>query len=79
MIMSESEILATKCFQVIGNVIIMPTVDSDSKGNDRIRKLYPLVDEEKTPLPRGWNPKDKGQFIGISQNGRRVSYRGGLS
>lgn len=62
---------------IFGNVIVMPSVDSD-KGSDRFRKLYPLVDEEKTPLPHGWNPKDKGQFIGISQNGRRVSYRGGL-
>ena len=61
---------------VFDNVVVMPSVDSD-KGNDRIRKLYPLVDEDKTPLPRGWNPKDKGPYIGISQNGRRVSYRGG--
>ncbi|CAL1533620.1 unnamed protein product [Lymnaea stagnalis] len=43
---------------------------------DRLKQLYPAVDEEETPLPRSWSPKDKFNFIGLGQNNLRVHYKG---
>lgn len=43
---------------------------------DRLKMLYPMVDEEETPLPRSWSPKDKYNYIGLSQNNLRVHYKG---
>lgn len=43
---------------------------------DRLKKLYPAVNEEKTPLPRAWSPKEKYNLIGLSQNNLRVHYKG---
>ena len=43
---------------------------------DRIKELYPLVNEAETPLPRSWSPKDKFNFIGLSQNNLKVHYKG---
>ncbi|XP_047000960.1 ran-binding protein 9 [Schistocerca americana] len=43
---------------------------------DRIKCLYPMVNEEETPLPRSWSPKDKYNYIGLSQNNLRVHYKG---
>jgi len=31
-----------------------------------------MVNEEETPLPRSWSPKDKFNFIGLSLNNLRV-------
>ena len=45
-------------------------------GNDRLKSLYPMVNEEETPLPRSWSPKDKFNYIGLSQNNLRVHYKG---
>uniref|UniRef100_A0A671L5V1 Ran-binding protein 9-like n=1 Tax=Sinocyclocheilus anshuiensis TaxID=1608454 RepID=A0A671L5V1_9TELE len=44
--------------------------------NQRLRRLYPAVNEEETPLPRSWSPKDKFSYIGLSQNNLRVHYKG---
>ncbi|KAL8182472.1 UNVERIFIED_CONTAM: Ran-binding protein 9 [Gekko kuhli] len=44
----------------------------------RLRRLYPAVDEQETPLPRSWSPKDKFSYIGLSQNNLRVHYKGNL-
>ncbi|KAF3854404.1 hypothetical protein F7725_022459 [Dissostichus mawsoni] len=44
--------------------------------NDRLKRLYPAVNEEETPLPRSWSPKDKYSYIGLSQNNLRVHYKG---
>ncbi|XP_050396558.1 ran-binding protein 9 isoform X1 [Patella vulgata] len=44
--------------------------------DDRLKRLYPAVREEETPLPRSWSPKDKYNFIGLSQNNLRVHYKG---
>ncbi|XP_005096797.1 ran-binding protein 9 [Aplysia californica] len=54
---------------------------SDSSGSgddstDRLKQLYPALDEDETPLPRSWSPKDKFSFIGLSQNNLRVHYKG---
>ncbi len=43
---------------------------------DRIKQLYPFVDEKKTPLPRCWNNADKYALINISNDNLRVTYRG---
>ncbi|XP_076060828.1 ran-binding protein M isoform X2 [Oratosquilla oratoria] len=43
---------------------------------DPIKALYPMVNEEETPLPRCWSSKDKFSFIGLSQNNLRVHYKG---
>lgn len=43
---------------------------------DRLRLLYPMVNEDETPLPRSWSPKDKYNYIGLSQNNLRVHYKG---
>uniref|UniRef100_A0A4W4DNK6 B30.2/SPRY domain-containing protein n=1 Tax=Electrophorus electricus TaxID=8005 RepID=A0A4W4DNK6_ELEEL len=44
--------------------------------NQRLRRLYPAVNEQETPLPRSWSPKDKFSYIGLSQNNLRVHYKG---
>lgn len=48
----------------------------DSKCVDRLKLLYPAVNENETPLPRSWSPKDKYNYIGLSQNNLRVHYKG---
>ena len=44
--------------------------------SDRLKCLYPSVNEEETALPRSWSPKDKYNFIGLSQHNLRVHYKG---
>ncbi|XP_019960457.1 ran-binding protein 10 isoform X4 [Paralichthys olivaceus] len=44
--------------------------------SERLKRLYPAVNEEETPLPRSWSPKDKYSYIGLSQNNLRVHYKG---
>lgn len=46
------------------------------QGEDRLKSLYPMVDEDDTPLPRSWNSKDKFTNLGLSQNNIRVHYKG---
>lgn len=46
---------------------------------DPLKKLYPAVNEEKTPLPRAWSAKEKFSYIGLSQNNLRVHYKGKIS
>lgn len=49
----------------------------ETKGTgDRLNELYPKVDEVKTPLPRGWSPKDKFAYLGLTHNNLRVHYKG---
>ncbi|XP_030759134.1 ran-binding protein 9 isoform X2 [Sitophilus oryzae] len=43
---------------------------------DRLKKLYPAVNEDRTPLPRAWSPKEKYGYIGLSQGNLRVHYKG---
>ncbi|KAM4643411.1 ran-binding protein 10-like isoform 2-T2 [Amazona ochrocephala] len=40
------------------------------------RRLYPVVNQEETPLPRSWSLKDKCNYIGLSQDNLRVHYKG---
>ncbi|KAM9807952.1 ran-binding protein 10 [Neosynchiropus ocellatus] len=60
---------------------IVPTGDhafhfQEHELNERLKRLYPAVNEEETPLPRSWSPKDKYSYIGLSQNNLRVHYKG---
>uniref|UniRef100_A0AAR2JGE2 B30.2/SPRY domain-containing protein n=1 Tax=Pygocentrus nattereri TaxID=42514 RepID=A0AAR2JGE2_PYGNA len=50
--------------------------DQEQELNERLKRLYPAVNEEETPLPRSWSPKDKYSYIGLSQNNLRVHYKG---
>uniref|UniRef100_A0ABD2WAN5 Ran-binding protein 9 n=1 Tax=Trichogramma kaykai TaxID=54128 RepID=A0ABD2WAN5_9HYME len=43
---------------------------------DRLKMLYPMVNEDDTPLPKSWSSKDKYNYIGLSQNNLRVHYKG---
>lgn len=59
----------------------LPLVDpvfnyQEHELNERLKRLYPAVNEEETPLPRSWSPKDKYSYIGLSQNNLRVHYKG---
>uniref|UniRef100_A0A914WF27 Ran-binding protein 10 n=1 Tax=Plectus sambesii TaxID=2011161 RepID=A0A914WF27_9BILA len=44
--------------------------------DDPIKKLYPFVDETKTPLPRFWNNGDKYNYLIVTNQNLRVTYRG---
>ena len=35
--------------------------------DERLKILYPMVNEDETPLPRCWSFKDKFNYIGLSQ------------
>ncbi|KAK7114787.1 ran-binding protein 9-like isoform X3 [Littorina saxatilis] len=53
------------------------TLNSNSLDpSDPLKQLYPAVNEDDTPLPRSWSPKDKFNFIGLSLNNLRVHYKG---
>lgn len=47
-----------------------------SKAVNRIKSLYPNVNENESPLPRSWSSKDKCVSIGLTQNNLRVLYKG---
>ncbi|KAL8570489.1 Ran-binding protein 10 [Nucella lapillus] len=49
---------------------------NSSDTSDTLKQLYPAVNEDETPLPRSWSPKDKYNFIGLSTNNLRVHYKG---
>uniref|UniRef100_A0A2L2Y2S2 Ran-binding protein 9 n=2 Tax=Parasteatoda tepidariorum TaxID=114398 RepID=A0A2L2Y2S2_PARTP len=53
-----------------------PQITSITHQTDRLKTLYPMVNENETPLPRSWSPKDKFTYIGLSQNNLRVHYKG---
>uniref|UniRef100_A0A1A9X3G9 Ran-binding proteins 9/10 homolog n=1 Tax=Glossina brevipalpis TaxID=37001 RepID=A0A1A9X3G9_9MUSC len=46
---------------------------------DRLKLLYPNVNEAETPLPRCWSSHDKCVTIGLSQNNLRVQYKAGAA
>jgi hypothetical protein len=52
------------------------TTSTSKEPDDRLKKLYPAVNEEETPLPRSWSAKDKFNYLGLSQNNLRVHYKG---
>ncbi|XP_023564071.1 ran-binding protein 10-like isoform X1 [Octodon degus] len=44
--------------------------------SQRLQHLYPAVNQHETPLPHSWSPKDKYNYIGLSQGNLRVHYKG---
>jgi hypothetical protein len=46
------------------------------KSIDRLKLLYPNVDEDKSPIPRQWSSLDKCSYLGLNQNNLRVHYKG---
>ncbi|XP_062849919.1 ran-binding protein 9 isoform X2 [Trichomycterus rosablanca] len=50
--------------------------EQEKELDQRLRRLYPAVNEQETPLPKSWSPKDKFSYIGLSQNNLRVHYKG---
>ena len=50
-------------------------MEAKSSG-DHLNELYPKVDEVETPLPRGWSPRDKFAYLGLTHNNLRVHYKG---
>ncbi|XP_078042024.1 ran-binding protein M isoform X1 [Augochlora pura] len=55
---------------------VSQTNPGQSQPVDPLKLLYPMVNEEETPLPRSWSSKDKYTFIGLSKNNLRVHYKG---
>lgn len=49
---------------------------SEIQTVDRLKLLYPNVNEDETPLPRSWSSQDKCSTIGLTQNNLRVIYKG---
>ncbi|KAG8513073.1 Ran-binding protein 9, partial [Galemys pyrenaicus] len=56
--------------------VALPAIPAEKELQRRLKRLYPAVDEQETPLPRSWSPKDKFSYIGLSQNNLRVHYKG---
>lgn len=50
--------------------------DMSGQPVDRLKLLYPNVDEKLTPLPRSWSSQEKCISIGLTQNNLRVHYKG---
>lgn len=50
--------------------------DISGQPVDRLKLLYPNVDEKLTPLPRSWSSQEKCNSIGLTQNNLRVHYKG---
>lgn len=61
-----------------GRCSVEPPLFGPHSSQDPIKSLYPMVNEEETPLPRCWSSKDKYGFLGLSQNNLRVHYKGKL-
>ncbi|CAG9864238.1 unnamed protein product [Phyllotreta striolata] len=59
-----------------GQSVMDSQSEMQNSAVDRLKKLYPAVNEEKTQLPRAWSTKDKYTYIGLSQNNLRVHYKG---
>lgn len=48
----------------------------ETKFKERLKRLYPAVNEEETPFPKKWSAKDKFTFIGLSVDDLKVQYKG---
>lgn len=59
-----------------GGDAALPGPPEEQELSQRLRRLYPAVNQEETPLPRSWSPKDKYNYIGLSQGNLRVHYKG---
>lgn len=59
-----------------GGDAALPCPPEEQELTRRLHRLYPAVNLEETPLPRSWSPKDKYNYIGLSQGNLRVHYKG---
>lgn len=57
-----------------GRSAMDPQTDNQNGVVDRLKLLYPAVNEKD--LPRAWSSKDKYNYIGLSQSNLRVHYKG---
>lgn len=73
---TDSDVLNSKMATVSGGRDVMELNGVQIEAGDRLKRLYPAVNEEKTPLPRAWSPKEKYGYIGLSQSNLRVHYKG---
>lgn len=56
--------------------MISKSQDPNLTFDERLKILYPMVNEEETPIPRSWSSKDKFNYITLSRNNLRVQYKG---
>lgn len=74
---SNTTVVSSDCGSAGGSSNVSLTAGQfGQQGEDRLLALYPMVDENDTPLPRSWNAKDKFTNLGLSQNNIRVHYKG---
>lgn len=53
-----------------------PSAEYGKEDRERLRMLYPYVDQEKTPLPRYWSAQDKSSWLVLSNDFLHVTYSG---
>uniref|UniRef100_A0A158R5R7 Ran-binding protein 10 n=1 Tax=Syphacia muris TaxID=451379 RepID=A0A158R5R7_9BILA len=53
-----------------------PMNEDDREGQERLKKLYPYVDEKATPLPRRWSAHDKCNWLILSHDSLSITYSG---
>ena len=46
--------------------------------SERLKTFYPKVNVAETPLTTSWNPREKFNYLGLSNNNLRVHYKGGM-
>lgn len=73
---SESKMAEAGAGSPHGGDAAAPGPPEEQELSRRLRRLYPAVNQEETPLPRSWSPKDKYNYIGLSQGNLRVHYKG---
>lgn len=53
---------------------LFPATAQSTDGASRLKSLYPFV--EANELPQAWSPKDKANYISLSENNLKVHYKG---
>ncbi|VDK41915.1 unnamed protein product [Anisakis simplex] len=60
----------------VSDFVMSSSTDGDIEVCERLKKLYPYVDQEKTPLPHVWSAQDKCNWLVLSNDSLRVTYTG---
>ena len=66
----------TREFSSKCGIQIQGAIPENRTFDERLKQLYPLVDEQETPLPRCWSQDEKYQFISLSDDKLRVHFTG---
>ena len=53
-----------------------PSQSPELSTSERLRLLYPGVDQAETPLPTAWSSQTKHYLTGLTQSNRRAHYKG---